>query len=209
MTEPARETILGRLERPAPGAAVARVVAVVGWALGRGGEEAEIEVSIDGAPCPARVDRWARPDVAREVPAAAGAPGFVAFVNAARLENGPHRIACAARVDGERRAVGEAAVEVRNEAAHRFYRRAVVERSPAWQRAKLERMLPILACPSCRGEVEARGDARLRCASCAREFPMRDGVPCMTGAPLEAPASFAIFDTPYDPRLVEMLEAVH
>jgi ubiquinone/menaquinone biosynthesis C-methylase UbiE/uncharacterized protein YbaR (Trm112 family) len=34
-----------------------------------------------------------------------------------------------------------------------------------------------LVCPACRGAIEGAGDAEWRCASCARTFPLRFGIP--------------------------------
>ena len=42
-------------------------------------------------------------------------------------------------------------------------------------------LLEILACPRCRGSLEARGKPleALRCPACALLFPVRDGIPVM------------------------------
>jgi uncharacterized protein YbaR (Trm112 family) len=42
------------------------------------------------------------------------------------------------------------------------------------------KILDILACPACRGDVEY--DAKtsvLRCVDCAKEYPVKDGIPMM------------------------------
>jgi SAM-dependent methyltransferase len=38
------------------------------------------------------------------------------------------------------------------------------------------RLLALLACPTCRGELAA-SEGALRCAACARDFPIQDGIP--------------------------------
>ncbi len=37
-------------------------------------------------------------------------------------------------------------------------------------------LLEVLACPLCRGALESRPEA-LRCAACARDYPIEDGIP--------------------------------
>lgn len=39
-------------------------------------------------------------------------------------------------------------------------------------------LLAILACPACRGNVEEEND-KIVCASCGRQYPVRDGIPIM------------------------------
>ena len=39
-------------------------------------------------------------------------------------------------------------------------------------------LLEILACPACKTPVRLEGE-RLICTSCARRFPIRDGIPVM------------------------------
>ena len=39
-------------------------------------------------------------------------------------------------------------------------------------------LLETLACPACKTPVRLEGD-RLVCTSCARRFPVRDGIPVM------------------------------
>ena len=39
-------------------------------------------------------------------------------------------------------------------------------------------LLALLACPRCRGPLDARED-ELACAACALRFPVRDGVPVL------------------------------
>ncbi|MFW5951844.1 MAG: Trm112 family protein [Gemmatimonadota bacterium] len=43
-----------------------------------------------------------------------------------------------------------------------------------------ERLLEILVCPKCRGELEYRTDPEsLTCAACALRYPVVDGIPVM------------------------------
>jgi uncharacterized protein YbaR (Trm112 family) len=43
-----------------------------------------------------------------------------------------------------------------------------------------ERLLAILVCPACRGEVRPDGQhERLECEGCGRAYPVRDGIPVM------------------------------
>lgn len=39
-------------------------------------------------------------------------------------------------------------------------------------------LLDILACPSCKGDVELKDD-KIRCIKCGLRFPIRDGIPIM------------------------------
>jgi uncharacterized protein len=50
-------------------------------------------------------------------------------------------------------------------------------------------LLRVLACPGCRGQLEAFPDG-LRCLPCALKFPIRDGVPVLLLSEAEhAPAT--------------------
>ncbi len=41
-------------------------------------------------------------------------------------------------------------------------------------------LLEILVCPSCKGEIELKADnSGLKCLSCRRVYPIRDGIPVM------------------------------
>ncbi len=42
-----------------------------------------------------------------------------------------------------------------------------------------ERLLEILVCPACRGQIAARDESGLECRSCGRIYPVRDGIPVM------------------------------
>ncbi len=43
-----------------------------------------------------------------------------------------------------------------------------------------DRLLEILVCPKCKGELEYREEAdTLACHSCALVYPIRDGIPVM------------------------------
>jgi len=43
-----------------------------------------------------------------------------------------------------------------------------------------ERLLEILVCPACRGEVEYKERRKvILCAACGLQFPVRDGIPVM------------------------------
>ncbi|HEX6589041.1 MAG TPA: Trm112 family protein [Longimicrobiales bacterium] len=43
-----------------------------------------------------------------------------------------------------------------------------------------ERLLEILVCPKCKGELEHRRDAsELVCDACRLRYPIRDGIPIM------------------------------
>jgi hypothetical protein len=53
-----------------------------------------------------------------------------------------------------------------------------------------EELMQILACPSCRGNVELRqeGDRELIvCTSCGLRYPVRDGIPVMLVDEAERP----------------------
>lgn len=39
-------------------------------------------------------------------------------------------------------------------------------------------LLDILACPACKSDVKLEDD-KIVCASCARRYPIRDGIPVM------------------------------
>lgn len=42
------------------------------------------------------------------------------------------------------------------------------------------RLLEILVCPACHGEIrELEADRGLECRSCGRVYPVRDGIPAM------------------------------
>lgn len=42
------------------------------------------------------------------------------------------------------------------------------------------RLLEIVVCPACRGEIRAVDDDRgLECAACGRVYPVRDGIPVL------------------------------
>jgi hypothetical protein len=43
-----------------------------------------------------------------------------------------------------------------------------------------ERLLEILRCPACHGEIDPlEGDLGLECRACGRIYPIRDGIPVM------------------------------
>lgn len=39
-------------------------------------------------------------------------------------------------------------------------------------------LLDILACPSCKGDVELKGE-KIVCKQCSKKYPIRDGIPVM------------------------------
>lgn len=41
------------------------------------------------------------------------------------------------------------------------------------------KLLEILACPACKGDLVLKDDNRLVCVSCRRAYPIRDGIPVM------------------------------
>jgi len=41
-----------------------------------------------------------------------------------------------------------------------------------------EKLLEILACPACKGDIELKGN-KLVCKKCHRAYPVRDGIPVM------------------------------
>ena len=41
-----------------------------------------------------------------------------------------------------------------------------------------EKLITILACPACKGDVRPEGD-RIACTKCGRRYPVRDGVAIM------------------------------
>src|SRR2546427_672134 len=43
--------------------------------------------------------------------------------------------------------------------------------------------VPGLACPGCRGDLRADGDASLSCQTCATDYPILDGIPSFVAAP--------------------------
>jgi uncharacterized protein YbaR (Trm112 family) len=50
------------------------------------------------------------------------------------------------------------------------------------------RLLEILVCPACRGEIEPRQDeSGLECRRCGRVYPVRDGIPVMLVNEASAP----------------------
>ncbi len=43
-----------------------------------------------------------------------------------------------------------------------------------------EKLLDILACPSCKADVKLTADGQgLKCVSCHRVYPIKDGIPVM------------------------------
>jgi uncharacterized protein YbaR (Trm112 family) len=40
-------------------------------------------------------------------------------------------------------------------------------------------LLEILVCPACRGDLDYEEDVRFTCKSCARVYPIKDGIPIM------------------------------
>jgi len=50
-----------------------------------------------------------------------------------------------------------------------------------------KKLLEILACPACKGEVRLSGD-RIVCSSCGRRYPLRNGIPVMLVDEAEMPA---------------------
>ncbi|MCD6361280.1 MAG: Trm112 family protein [Armatimonadetes bacterium] len=49
-----------------------------------------------------------------------------------------------------------------------------------------ERLLEILVCPDCKGEVELEGE-RLVCRKCGLRYPVRNGIPIMLVEEAEKP----------------------
>jgi len=41
-----------------------------------------------------------------------------------------------------------------------------------------ERLLEILACPKCKGDLELKGN-KLICKNCKKEYEIRDGIPIL------------------------------
>lgn len=39
-------------------------------------------------------------------------------------------------------------------------------------------LLDILACPSCKGDVELK-DSKIVCKACGKKYPIKDGIPIM------------------------------
>ncbi len=50
--------------------------------------------------------------------------------------------------------------------------------SPAFDASVLDSIAPQLACPACLGHLRFEGD-HLLCASCARAYPIVDGIPVL------------------------------
>jgi LSD1 subclass zinc finger protein len=42
-----------------------------------------------------------------------------------------------------------------------------------------DELLAVLACPVCKKPLERRGADALKCAACARVYPIRDGIPVL------------------------------
>ncbi len=51
-------------------------------------------------------------------------------------------------------------------------------KAPIFDASVLESISAQLACPACLGELRLDGD-RLACASCARTYPIVDGIPAL------------------------------
>lgn len=50
------------------------------------------------------------------------------------------------------------------------------------------KLLEILACPACRGDVEYNTkDEKIVCTECGRRYPVKDGIPVMLVDEAEAP----------------------
>ncbi len=45
-----------------------------------------------------------------------------------------------------------------------------------------ERLLKVLACPVCKGDLELRGE-KLICKVCKREYPIKEGIPILLPEP--------------------------
>ncbi len=48
-----------------------------------------------------------------------------------------------------------------------------------------KKLLEILACPVCKGDIELR-EERIVCIKCGRRYPIRDGIPVMLADEAEA-----------------------
>jgi hypothetical protein len=51
------------------------------------------------------------------------------------------------------------------------------------------RLLDLLVCPACHGEIDPVGEEGLACRGCRRVYPIRDGIPVMIVGEATAPPS--------------------
>ena len=78
---------------------------------------------------------------------------------------------------------------------------------------RLAQILPLLACPACRGSLQRDGSAALRCTACAVSYPVRDGVPILLPATMHEPgvgsadADDPVSRHPYSPKALEIIDA--
>lgn len=77
---------------------------------------------------------------------------------------------------------------------------------------RLSRILPLLACPACRGRLLRQNQQALHCADCAATYPVRDGVPILLPTTMQEPgvgsvdADDPVSRHPYSPKALEIIE---
>jgi len=99
----------GFLDSPTAGERVTGSVLVSGWVFANGGEEAEIDLWLDGRPLEGRLRREPRPDLTELFPTLAPTnpvPGFRGYIEVSHLSPGNHTISCGVRAGAGRGVLG-------------------------------------------------------------------------------------------------------
>lgn len=78
---------------------------------------------------------------------------------------------------------------------------------------RLSRILPLLACPACRGRLQLAGVQRLQCMGCSASYPVRGGVPILLPSSMQEPgvgsvdAEDPVSMHPYSPASQEIIDS--
>lgn len=84
--------------------------------------------------------------------------------------------------------------------------------SPSTDAQRLARILPLLACPACRGSLRQNEPAYLQCTGCQASYPVRSGVPILLPASMQEPgvgsvdADDPVSMHPYSPASQDIIE---
>lgn len=91
--------------------------------------------------------------------------------------------------------------------------RPMKQHSPPSDALRLARILPLLACPACKGALRHRESALLHCTSCEASYPVRSGVPILLPASMQEPgvgsvdADDPVSMHPYSPASQDIIDA--
>ncbi len=78
---------------------------------------------------------------------------------------------------------------------------------------RLAKILPLLACPACRGGLQRVDAGSVRCRGCSACYPVREGVPILLPATLQEPgvgsadADDPVSRHPYSPSALEIIQS--